>query len=46
MKLSFLIKSSGHLSGIWPIVVDFTMTAHQLFSNHMIVAANFEKYLI
>ena len=30
----------------WPILVDFTMTSHLLFSNHVTIVANFEKFLI
>ena len=30
----------------WPISVDFTMTSHLLFSNHVTMVANFEKLLI
>ena len=30
----------------WPILVDFTMTSHLLFSNHVTMVANFEKILI
>ena len=30
----------------WPILVDFTMTSHLLFSNHVTMFANFEKFLI
>ena len=30
----------------WPILVDFTMTSHLLFSNHVTMVANFEKLLI
>ena len=45
MKLSFCIKSYGHVSGIWSSLVDFAMTHHQLLSNHMIVVDNFEKNL-
>ena len=30
----------------WPILVDFTMTSHLLFSNHVTMVANFEKCLI
>ena len=45
MKLSFSIKSYGHLSAIWPILVDFAMTYHLLFSHHMIMVANFENFL-
>ena len=30
---------------IWPILVDFTMASHLLFSNHMTMVVNFEKFL-
>ena len=30
----------------WPILVDFTMTSHLLFSNNMTMVVNFEKNLI
>ena len=30
----------------WPILVDFTMTSHLLFSNHVIMFINFEKFSI
>ena len=29
----------------WPILVDFTTTLHLLFSNHVTMVANFEKFL-
>ena len=30
----------------WPVLVDFTLTSQQLFSSHVTMAANFEKFLI
>ena len=30
----------------WPILVNFAMTCHLLFSNHVTMVANFEKFLI
>ena len=30
----------------WPILVDFTMTCHLLFSNRVTMVASFEKFLI
>ena len=29
----------------WPVLVDFTITSHLLFSNHVTIVVNFEKFL-
>ena len=30
----------------WPVLVDFTLTSHLLFSSHVTMFANFEQFLI
>ena len=30
----------------WPVLVNFTVTSHQFFSNHVTTVANFEKIVI
>ena len=43
-KIEVLNQSYGHLSGIWPILVDFTMTSHSLFPNHVTEGISFEFF--